>query len=95
MFQSSVTVVVGDGQSARFWTNSWLPNGPISRFTPHLFAAIGRRRRQKSVRDAISNQSWVHDIQGATTIEVLCDYAVVWEKVDRVVLHDHTSDRFI
>ena len=95
MFQSSVTVAVGDGRSARFWTDSWLPDQPICHLAPHLFAAIGRRRRHKTVREALTNRSWVRDIQGAPTAEVLCDYAVVWEKVAGVVLDDLTSDKVI
>ena len=47
------------------------------------------------MREAITNRSWVRDIRGAPTVEVLCDYVVVWEKVAGVVLDDLTSDRFI
>jgi len=47
------------------------------------------------VREAITNRSWVRDIQGAPTAQVLCDYVVVWAKVDGVVFDDLTSDRFI
>ena len=47
------------------------------------------------MRKALTNRSWVQDIQGAPTTTVLCDYIVVWEKVIGVVLDDLTSDRFI
>jgi hypothetical protein len=50
MFQASVSMVVGDGRSAKFWTDSWLPDGPICRFAPHLFNAVAKRKRDKSVR---------------------------------------------
>jgi hypothetical protein len=95
MFQALVLVVIGDGPSAKFWTDSWLPDGPICRFAPHLFNAIGRCRHGKSVRDAVTNRSWVGDIQGAPVAHVLCDYVVVWAKVQGVVLDDMVSDRFI
>lgn len=95
MFQASVTVVIGDGRSAKFWTDAWLPDGPICRFAPHLFNAIGKRRRNKTIRDAITNGSWIRDIQGAPVAHVLCDYVVVWAKVQGVVFDDLTSDRFI
>jgi len=95
MFESSITVALGDGLTARFLTDSWLLEGPIKKFAPHLFAAVSRRRRGKSVLDAITNRSWVRDIQGALTIEVLCDYVIVWEKVDGLNIHQDTSDRFI
>lgn len=95
MFQALVSVVIGDGPSAKFWIDSWLPDGPICRFAPHLFNAIGRCRHGKSVRDAVTNRSWVGDIQGAPVAHVLCDYVVVWAKVQGVVLDDMVSDRFI
>ena len=47
------------------------------------------------MREAITNRSWVRDIQGAPIAQVLCDYVVVWAKVDGVVFDDLTSDRFI
>jgi hypothetical protein len=95
MFQSSVTAIVGDGQSARFWTDSWLLNGPLCRLSPHLFAIIGKRHRQKTVHEALNNRSWVRDIQEAHTAAVLCDYIVVWERVAGIVLDDLTSDWFV
>jgi hypothetical protein len=95
MFQSSVTVDIGDGRSAKFWTDSWLPEGAICRFVPHLFNAVAKRQRHKTVREAITNRSWVRDIRGARTAHVLCDYVLVWEKVQGVTFDDLSSDRFI
>jgi hypothetical protein len=95
MFQASVTVIIGDGRSAKFWTDSWLPDGPLCRFAPHLFGAIGRRRRGKTVCEAITGRSWIRDIQGAPTAHVLCDYVHVWAKVQGVVFDDMVADRFI
>jgi hypothetical protein len=95
MFQASVSVVVGDGRSAKFYTDSWLPNGPICRFVPHLFNAVAKRKRDKSVWEALTNRSWVRDIRGAPVAHVLCDYVVVWDKVRGVVLDDLASDRFV
>jgi hypothetical protein len=53
-----------------------------------LFGAIATRRRGKSVRDAVSGRSWVRDIQGAPTARVLCDYVLVWAKVQDMVFDD-------
>jgi hypothetical protein len=47
------------------------------------------------VREAITNRSWVRDIRGARTAHVLCDYVLVWEKVQGVTFDDLSSDRFI
>jgi hypothetical protein len=65
MLQASITVTIGDGHSTKFWTDPWLPDRPIYRFALHLFNAIPKRHRGKSVRDAIMNRSWVRDIHGA------------------------------
>jgi hypothetical protein len=37
MFSNSVRVELGDGSSACFWTDAWLPEGQIRTFVPHLF----------------------------------------------------------
>jgi hypothetical protein len=42
-----------------------------------FFAVVPKRRHDESMRDAISNRSWVHDIQGTLTIKVLFDYVHV------------------
>jgi len=34
MFSYSIVVELGDGVSARFWSDSWLPDGPIASFAP-------------------------------------------------------------
>jgi hypothetical protein len=44
MFSASVIVEIGDGASARFWTDARLPEGAIRIFVPNLFAAVGQRR---------------------------------------------------
>lgn len=95
MFRASATVHLGNGESARFWTNSWLPEGPICSFAPSLFSAIDHCRRHRTVKEAMLQQTWVRDIVGAPTAAVLCDYVVLWEKLEDVHLQVAVSDRFI
>jgi hypothetical protein len=95
MFRVSISVRLGDGASARFWTDSWLPDGPISSFAPSLFQVVGRRRRNHMINEAPANRSWVRDISGAPTAPVLCDYVLLWEKLERVPLQPTVSDCFV
>lgn len=82
MFRASISVRLGDSALARFWTDCWLPDGPISSFAPSLFLAIGKRCRNHTVKEALAERSWVRDITGAPTTPVLCDYVLLWGKLD-------------
>jgi hypothetical protein len=95
MFQQSVTVEVGDGTSARFWTDSWLLRGPISIFALNLFRVVGSRRRGRSVKDALAGRQWVQDITGARTAPVMYEYHELWGLLENTQLTPSTPDRFV
>jgi hypothetical protein len=95
MFSSSIYVVLGDGASAKFWTDAWLPDGAISAFAPNLFKAVGKRRRGKTVRDALNNRRWVQDITGARTAAVILEYVQLCETLENVQLRPLEPDRFV
>jgi len=95
MFSCSVVVELGNGASARFWSDSWLPDGPIASFAPHLFRAIGRRFLKVSVKEALSGRHWVCHINGAHTAPVLCVYVELWAKLEEVHLQPLVTDRFV
>jgi hypothetical protein len=78
MFSASVTIEIGDGAFARFWTDAWLSEGAIRIFAPNLFAAVGRRRLHRSIKDALNDRCWVSDITGACTTPVICEYLHLW-----------------
>jgi len=95
MFRASANVRLDDGASTRFWMDSWLPDDPISLFALSLFQAVGKRRRNCTVKQALAHQSWVRDISGAPTAPLLCDYVLLWEKLEHVHLQLMVSDRFV
>jgi hypothetical protein len=82
MFQASVTVQLGDGSSACFWTDVWLPDSVIVSFAPNLFRAIDRRFHGRTVKDALFQRRWVRDIAGALTAPVV----MIWEKLESIQL---------
>lgn len=77
MFRVSVSVRIGDGASARFWTDSWLPTRPISTTAPHLFSAVPARRHRCTVRDTLEDNLWTRDVTEAPTAAVLSEYMEV------------------
>lgn len=86
----SLSVVLGDGRSARMWTDSWAPVGPLRLYAPDLFAAVSRSGRQRTVQDALQNNCWVRDVVGALTTHVY-----VWRLTREVALDPLLSDRFV
>jgi len=95
MFGASVSVELGDGVSAKFWTDRWLPEGRVQSFAPNLFRAIGRRFLSVSVREALAARAWVRHITGAPTMHVLVEYVLLWEPLDHVVLCPGVRDHFV
>lgn len=95
MFSASVSVQLGDGCTARFWTDSWLPDGAICTFAPNLFKAIGRRRRGRTVMEALAQHKWARDITGAPTALVLCEYVDLWDKLELIQLRPLEPDRYV
>lgn len=95
MFSVSVSVQVGDGTTAHFWTDSWLSDGAICHSAPNLYRAIGRRRLNCTVREMLHYHQWAWDIIGAPMAQVLCEYVLLWEKLEVIQLSPLESDRLI
>ncbi|XP_066344119.1 uncharacterized protein [Miscanthus floridulus] len=95
MLRASVSVRLGDDAWASFWTDSWPSDGPISSFAPSPFQAVGKRRRNLTVKEVLAHRSWVQDITGAPTAPVLCDYSAALGKFVRVHLQPMVFDRFV
>jgi hypothetical protein len=91
----SMVVRLGDGGTGTFWSDSWLPDGPLCRQVPLLFRAISRTGRKRSIKEALMQNRWVNDITGALTTQVLCQYLQVWEMLRGVTLDPLQSDRFV
>lgn len=62
---------------------------------PNLFRAVGPRRRQRTVREALNDRQWTTDITGAPTVPVINEYFRVWDLVEQVQLQPERSDRFV
>lgn len=74
MFHSSVLVVLGDGTSAHFCSDLWLPDGPIHSSASHLHHAVGRRFLLVYVKKALAGHRWVRHITGPPMAPVLVEY---------------------
>jgi len=95
-FSMAVTSIIGDGANTLFWTDRWLNGQCIADLAPRLFAAIPKRRvKKRTVQDALSNRSWILDIQGARTVGVIVDFLHLWDLLLDFQLQPEIEDRHI
>jgi len=43
---------------------------------------LQRKRKLRTVQQALTNQTWVSDIQGALTVGVIVEYFQLWDLYD-------------
>jgi hypothetical protein len=64
-FSMTMQTDLGNGATTFFWTDRWLSGHRIADLTPRLFRTISKQRaNRRTVLDALSNHSWISDIQG-------------------------------
>ena len=94
-FDAAVVTVVGNGKNTIFWKDRWLTDQSLETHYPHLFNAVTARGRKRKVSDALENRSWILDIKGALTVEVLAEYLQLWDLLEGVELQSEIEDTHI
>ena len=95
-FAAAIYSEVGNGAATLFWTDRWLHGQSIADLAPRLFATISvRRRKKRTVQEALTNQAWISDIQGALTVGVLIEYLHLWDILFDFQLHPDSGDKHI
>ncbi|WVZ90185.1 LOW QUALITY PROTEIN: hypothetical protein U9M48_036512, partial [Paspalum notatum var. saurae] len=96
MFEVAVRTVVGDGNTTKFWTDRWIDGKCIADLAPALFAAVQKRAiKCRTVAQGLHNRSWVMDVRGALSVQVLTEYLLVWDLVDDIVLQHDVPDKHL
>jgi hypothetical protein len=83
MFEVSVTVQVGDGAKALFWTDRWLDGGSVQSVAPLVAVVVlpPRVRKFWLVADVVQSVRWIRDISGSLSIPALAQYVSMWSRV--------------
>lgn len=96
MFQSSISVQIGDGANSLFWKDRWLQGRSIQEWAPCLFNAVRPRiRAVRTVAQGCNQRSWVLDITGALTVQVILDYLLIWDLVDATTILPGVPDKIL
>jgi hypothetical protein len=96
LFDMATEVIVGNGENTKFWTDWWLHGKRVADMVPNLFRAIPiRMAKRRTVSQAVHNRSWVSDIMGALTVQVLFEYLHIWELLEEVIIQPDTLDTLV
>lgn len=96
MLEMAVRSEVGNGKSTKFWLDRWLDGKTIRELAPAPFAIIPPKvRKQRTVAQALANRTWVSDITGTLTVQVIVEYLQIWHLVDGMVLQQDIDDHHI
>ena len=79
LFASATNVHLGNGKTAHFWTCRWI--GPVA--LQHEFPALFQhsRRRNRTVHDALANDTWVCNLWHGNTAEIAHQFLQMWRKI--------------
>jgi hypothetical protein len=94
-FSVAVSSEVDNGRNTLFWTDKWLNGQSLQQLAPHLVRLVSSRARKRSVQDALTTGSWVQDIRGAITVNVLTEFFKVWDLAASWILHPEQEDKHI
>lgn len=72
-------MTLGDGATASFWFDSWLPDGAPFLLAPNVFQLS--RRKNRCVRDALQGSRWVQDLRERITAPLLHEFVSLWGRI--------------
>jgi len=81
-FAAAIISEVSNGKNTCFWTDRWLGGQSLQKSFPNLFRAVAARARKRKVFQALNNRTWVSDIRGALTVQVLLSYVELQPDVE-------------
>jgi hypothetical protein len=92
-FSVAMQAEIGDGSRTLFWQDLWLHGQRIVGIAPRLVAAIPNKKINKqTVQEALTENRWALDIQGAIMVGVLVEYLQLWEVLQIVELQPGVQD---
>jgi len=94
-FNAVVVTAIGNGKNTLFWKDRWLADQSLEILFPRLFNAVTARGRKRKVFAALKNRSWILDIKGALTVEVLVEYVQLWELLEGFELQPEVENTHI
>lgn len=79
LFNAATSVVLGNGEKATFWSSRWLQGEAPATLYPALFKHS--KRKNRTVRDALTDDKWIRDADHNMTVRVIEDFMSLWARL--------------
>lgn len=87
LFRASTRVIIGNGESARFWESSWLDARAPRDWAPSLYKLAWRKNN--TVKEGLQDNNWTRGIwRKMSTAEEMAELVLLWWKLAEVQLND-------
>jgi hypothetical protein len=95
LFAAATQVHVHNGNTAKFWTSSWINGLSPAAMFPSLYDHSKKKKR--SVADALQNDNWIRDLMHDVTTAIFVEYIVLWIMADAAQVNpsDPADDEII
>jgi hypothetical protein len=85
LFNASVRIIVGSGETVLFWEDAWIDDLTVQAIAPALVDLVRPSvRRRRTVREGRQLNAWATDIAGELSVDTVVQYLRIWEAVQRV-----------
>jgi hypothetical protein len=84
LFRACTLVIVGNGERARFWQDSWLDGRAPRDVAPNLYKLAWRKHN--SVKEELVNQNWNRGLWRMATADEMSEFVILWGLLQDVQL---------
>jgi hypothetical protein len=78
----AVNIQIGDRSNSLSWKDRWVLGQRIQDIAPLIFDMVPKKiANKRTVHEALHNWSWIGDIHGVATIDMLHEFLKLWDMV--------------
>jgi hypothetical protein len=94
LFQAAVATTIGNGSTTFFWKDRWIHGCCVKDTAPLIVAAVPKKYRdERTVQQALTDLTWVQDIQGNLSLTGIEQYLQLWVVLGGFQLQNNNDNR--
>jgi hypothetical protein len=91
-----VVTEIRDGSNTLFWEDRWIASQQIRDIALTIVNLVPNKWIKKiTVNNALQNGSWIHDIRGQVTMQMLTDLLSLWDLLSGTTLQQGVDDTHV